>query len=278
MILCGEMADWPALSLWTPDYLKAQVGPRLVEFQAGRSANPRFERDKHAHRGEGPIDAFIDRITAPGAGNDAYITAYNSNRNADALSVLAGDLGRLDRFLDSAAPQADGMIWIGPAGTFTPLHHDLTNSFIAQVVGRKQLLVLPAAEVGRLYNDQRVFSRIADLEDPGLDFAAFPRLSGARAYPVTLEPGEILLTPLAGWRQVRSLEFSVTVTYTNFLWPNDAAATWPGDSGPWEGRRGFRRGGDACVRLEPPSPLRGCFPHHPAFAGSGEEGPSSGAG
>ncbi len=34
--------------------------------------------------------------------------------------------------------------------------------------------------------------------------------------------------PLAWWHQVRSLDFSVTVTYTNFRWPNDAFATYPG--------------------------------------------------
>lgn len=119
------------------------------------------------------------------------------------------------------------MMWIGPAGKVTPLHHDLTNNFIAQVVGRKQLMVAPASEVERLYNDRHVFSRIDDLEDPGLHFGQFPRLSGGRACPVTLEPGEVLFMPLAWWRQIRSLTFSVTVTYTNFLWPNDASATCP---------------------------------------------------
>ena len=36
-----------------------------------------------------------------------------------------------------------GMFWIGPAGTLTALHHDLTNNFIAQVTGRKMFKLLP---------------------------------------------------------------------------------------------------------------------------------------
>jgi hypothetical protein len=228
VILTGEMADWPALKLWTPDYLRVRVGSRIVEYQGDRAGDPRFEMDKDAHRREGPFDGFIDRITGEGAGNDAYITAYNSARNSAALSVLAADIGRFDRLLDPALANPDGMMWIGPAGTFTALHHDLTNNLIAQVVGRKRLLVLAPSETGRLYNETHVFSRITDLQDPAIDAADFPRLAGARAYEVVLEPGEAIFMPFAWWHQVRSLDFSVTLTFTNFRWPNAMSAGYPG--------------------------------------------------
>ena len=122
----------------------------------------------------------------------------------------------------------NGMMWIGPAGTFTSLHHDLTNNFIAQLVGRKRVKLLPAAEVGKLYNHRHVFSEITDLDDPRLDLTSHPRLAGARAYDLVIEPGEILFVPLAWWHQVKALDFSVTVTYTNFHWPNEGYATYPG--------------------------------------------------
>jgi hypothetical protein len=227
VILTGEMVDWPALKLWTPAYLRAKVGSNVVEYQGDRSADPRFETDKDSHRREAPFDAFIDRITQGVADNDAYITAYNSARNQEALSTLHGDLGFIDKVLDPTVVGPHGMMWIGPAGTFTALHHDLTNNLIAQVVGRKRLLVLPASEVGHLYNDTHVFSRISDLQDPTIDPSAFPRLAGARAYEVMLEPGEAIFMPFAWWHQVRSLDFSVTLTYTNFRWPNEAYATYP---------------------------------------------------
>jgi ribosomal protein L16 Arg81 hydroxylase len=122
----------------------------------------------------------------------------------------------------------NGMMWVGPAGTFTSLHHDLTNNFIAQVVGRKQIKLLPAGEVGRLYNREHVFSEISDLDAQNIDAARHPRLAGTRTYDLVIEPGEILFVPLAWWHQVRSLDFSVTVTYTNFRWPNEGYATYPG--------------------------------------------------
>jgi hypothetical protein len=227
VILTGEMADWPALTLWTPEHLKTAVGARPIEFQGERDRDPRFERLKDAHRQEMPFDAFIDRILRPGAGNDAYVTAYNSERNAEALSVLQEDLGFLDKFLEHRGKGAGGMMWIGPAATMTSLHHDLTNNFIAQIVGRKRIKLAPAADVGKLYNDQHVFSEIGDLESPGIELERHPRLAELRLYDVELQPGEILFAPLGWWHQVKSLDFSVTITFTDFRWPNDAHASYP---------------------------------------------------
>ena len=227
VILTEELADWPALSLWTPDYLRRAIGSAVVEYQGARAGDEHFEMNKDAHRRELPFDKFIDLIVRPGAGNDAYLTAYNSARNAGALAPLNQDTRFLDKFLTREAEHADGMMWIGPAGTTSSLHHDLTNNLIAQVVGRKRLILVPAAHVGRLYNHQHVFSEITDLEGPGLDPVRFSRLSGVHAYEVILEPGEILYVPLAWWHQVKALDFSVTLTFTNFKWPNDGYKTYP---------------------------------------------------
>jgi hypothetical protein len=33
--------------------------------------------------------------------------------------------------------------------------------------------------------------------------------------------------PIGWWHQVKSLDFSVTITYTNFRWPNEMYRTYP---------------------------------------------------
>ena len=225
VVLTAQIQDWPALGRWTPDYLKQAIGPAQIEFQAGREGDPLFERNKDAHRQTGPFDAFIDRIAAS-PGNDAYLTAYNSERNLEALKPLAGDIRPIDAILDPAGGHPDGMMWIGPAGAWTPLHHDLTNNLIVQVTGRKRLMLVPAAYAGRIYNRQHVFSDVQDLEN--FDAGRFPDLGGVHAYEVTLEPGEALFVPLGWWHQARALDFSVTLTFTNFRWPNDASRDYPG--------------------------------------------------
>ncbi len=229
VILIGETADWPALARWTPAYLRKVVGDRVIEFQGERRSDPRFEMYKDQHRREMPFDQFIDLITRPEAGNDAYMTAYNSARNADAIRLLHGDLRLLGKFLDGNDANPHGMMWIGPAGTITSLHHDLTNNLIGQFVGRKHLKIVAAADVARIYNHHHVFSEVADIEAPDLDLARFPALRELRVYDVTLSPGELLFMPIGWWHQVRALDFSVTITYTNFRWPNDRFRSYPGD-------------------------------------------------
>jgi len=226
VILTGKMQGWPALDAWNPAYLKAKLGDREIELQGGRTNDPQFEMRKDDHRTRATFGEFIDRIGAK-AGNDAYITAYNSVHNDAALAPLYEDLGTLDEFLLRPATGPFGMFWIGPAGTFTSLHHDLTNNFIAQITGRKHIKLLPPSETGKLYNVKHVFSEVPDLDDPNLNVDRYEDLTRVRIYDLTLKPGEILFIPVGWWHQVRSLDFSVTITYTSFIWDNDGYRDYP---------------------------------------------------
>ncbi len=225
VLLAGEVADWPAVRLWSPDYLRARIGPMPIEVQTRRADDPDFERNMAAHREIMPFADFIDRITAE-AGNDLYLTAYNSAANEAALAPLHADLGSLDRLLDGAAERPHGMFWIGPTGTFTPLHHDLTNNLLLQIRGRKTVLMAAPGETPRLYNDHHVYSRVRDLTESGI-VARFPQLEGLRVHRVVMEPGDALFVPLGWWHQLLATDFSVTITHTNFLWPNDAHKDYP---------------------------------------------------
>ncbi|HTI68234.1 MAG TPA: cupin-like domain-containing protein [Caulobacteraceae bacterium] len=226
VLMAGAVERWPAVRRWTPDYLKAVVGNAPVQVQVDRTADPDFERRMADHAATLPFDAFIDRISRPDAGNEAYMTAYNSAQNAQALAPLHADLDFLGAYLSRDADRPHGMMWIGPRGAFTPLHHDLTNNLLLQLVGRKVVLMAPPGETPRLYNDHHVYSRIRDLTAPDV-LARFPKLEGVRVHRVALDPGDALFIPLGWWHQVSALDFSVTITHTNFLWPNDAYATYP---------------------------------------------------
>jgi hypothetical protein len=222
LVLRGAIADWPALARWTPDYLKQTVGTAEVEYQGGRDGSPDFELYKDNHKRRMPFNGFIDLITGDGAGNDAYLTAYNSGSNRDALAPLDSDLGTIDAILTGAP----GMLWIGPGGTFTPLHFDLTNNLLAQIVGTKHLVLLPPSETGKLAHRKHVFSDIHDITDPE-KLALYPEAEDARQYEVSLEPGDLLYIPVGWWHQVVAEDFSAMLTYTDFRWPNDAYARFP---------------------------------------------------
>ena len=222
VVIEGAIDDWPAHRDWTPESLAAKVGAAPIEFQGGRNGSGDFELYKDDHRRVLPFDEFIRMITTNGVGNDAYLTAYNSERNRDALAPLTSDLGEIENVLTPGS----GMLWIGPAGTFTPLHFDLTNNLLAQVVGTKQLVLAPPSETQRLYNRRHVFSDVHDLTDP-VRLDLYPLARNARTIDVELNAGDLLYIPVGWWHQVVSLEFSVMLTYTNFRWANDAYASFP---------------------------------------------------
>lgn len=223
VVIEREIASWPALRRWTPDYLRRKVGAAPVEFQAGRAANPDFEIDANRHKKVLPFGAYMDLI-AGGSGNDYYVTANNSAANRAALAPLERDLGYLEKYLT----RAHGMMWIGPAGTFTPLHFDLTNNLIAQIVGRKRVILLPPSESARLHHGRHVFSDVRDIEDEAR-LALYPSARAARRFVVDLGPGDLLYSPIGWWHQVRALDFSVTMTCTNFRWPNEGHESFPPD-------------------------------------------------
>ncbi|TNE38026.1 MAG: cupin-like domain-containing protein [Sphingomonadales bacterium] len=220
VVLTGLIDGWSALHRWTPQYLRERIGAAMVECQTRRNGNARFELDKEAHAARIPFNAFIDAISAA-EGNDLYLTAFNSRANGEALAPLEMDIGRIDSLLDHPEGSSGGMIWIGPGGTFTPLHHDLTNNLLVQVAGRKQVILLPPADTPNLHNDVHVFSAISDVFDPALDRVCYPQIDALRKYEIILEPGEALFLPLGWWHQVRSLDFSISMTFTNFRWPNE---------------------------------------------------------
>lgn len=226
VLLCGAIDSWPALRKWTPEYLRNLIGSATIECQGGRRGNSSFELDKDLHKRQMPFDRFIDQIVTD-SGNDLYLTAYNSASNAVALAPMAADVGKIDTLLDYSGGQEAGLAWIGPQGTFTPLHHDLTNNLLVQLVGRKRVVMASPAETPKLYNHLHVFSEIGNLTDPQLDLSAYPKLRDVRLLEVVIEPGEMLFVPIGWWHQVEALDFSVSMTYTNFRWANEGYREHP---------------------------------------------------
>lgn len=220
VVIPGAAGDWAAIG-WTPERLVEIVGDAPVTFQGGRTGDAQFELMKDAHKRTLPFPEFIAAITAR-SGNDAYLTAYNSDTNRAALAPLERDLG----FLDAYLTHQHGMPWIGPQGTFTPLHHDLTNNMLVQIVGRKRIVLASPSASPLLANERHVFSEVHDLESE-THLARHPQARSVIRQEVILHPGDALFIPVGWWHQVTSLDFSVMYTCTNFLWPNDAFATFP---------------------------------------------------
>jgi ribosomal protein L16 Arg81 hydroxylase len=100
----------------------------------------------------------------------------------------------------------------------TPLHHDLTNNFMAQVRGRKLIRLIAPCELADVYNNRHCYSQV-DLDR--IDLARFPQFRNVRIIDLVIGPGDLFFLPVGWWHYVRGLEISITMTYTNFVFDND---------------------------------------------------------
>lgn len=217
VIITGMMDDWAARS-WTPDHLAKAFSGRMVEVQVDRNSNSQYEMQADNHGTTMTFDAFIASIMTAGESNDIYMTAKNGGANAVSLHELWDGIVQIPEYLDGSDPANRGFVWIGPAGTVTPTHHDLTNNFMAQITGRKRVHLVDGLQVSNLYNHLHVYSEV-DLEN--VDYDRFPLMRNVEILCHDLMPGELLFLPVGWWHHVRALDFSMTVTFTNFLFDND---------------------------------------------------------
>ncbi|MEG2632038.1 MAG: cupin-like domain-containing protein, partial [Comamonas sp.] len=222
VIITGMMDDWPARN-WTPAQLAAQFFDQQVQVQAGRNANVRYEMEGAKHKKMMRFGDFMQQVMHGGPSNDIYMTANNVGANAQAMAGLWDGIVQIPEYLDAGNPANRGFFWIGPAGTVTPTHHDLTNNFMAQIMGRKRVRLVDSLQAARIHNSLHVYSDV-DLET--IDYARFPAMRAVTVLECDLAPGELLFIPVGWWHHVRSLDISVTVTFVNFVFDNDFSSMY----------------------------------------------------
>ncbi len=224
LIIRNAVKHWPAIRNWTPEYLIEKAGDREVQIQARRTQNQNYEIQASQHRQVTRFADFVNRVFAEGESNDVYMTAQNGDINGQALESLWPDLEPLPAMLDDATGTHRMFFWIGPRGTVTPLHHDLTNNLMAQVVGRKLVKLIAPDCLPYVYNHYHCYSQV----DPeNVDAGKFPLFSRVKVHDVVIGPGDLLFLPVGWWHHVRSLDPSITITATNFRGINQFNEHYP---------------------------------------------------
>ncbi|MDF0556040.1 cupin-like domain-containing protein [Kamptonema sp. UHCC 0994] len=217
VILTNAMSNWPALHLWNPNYLKQKYGHATVEIQSNRESDPEYEINLEKHKQTVLFSKYVDMVASSGESNNYYMVANNQNLEREEFKSLFDDIDIFSEYLNPADTSGRAFFWFGPAGTITPLHHDPVNLILAQVLGRKRVRMISPERTPLMYNYVGVFSKV-DGENP--DFEKYPLYRNVKILEFILEPGEALFIPVGWWHHVKSLDVSISVSFTNFIFPN----------------------------------------------------------
>lgn len=225
VILTGLLRGESALQRWTPDYISEACAEAMVEVMSGRDADPKYEIRSDAHRQSMRLADYIERICSVESSNDCYLVANNHFFDAPETAILRDEIPALARYIDPGKSAGSNFLWLGPAGTITPFHHDVMNVMVAMISGSKRFTLISPEQTPLMYNNLGVYSDV-DAEHPDLN--SFPLYRDVRPITVDLHRGDVLFLPVGWWHHVRSLELSIMVSYTNFVFPNEF--TW---NHPW---------------------------------------------
>lgn len=213
VVLRDQMNTWPALDKWGVDYFETYYGEEMVEVMSGRNSDPAYEINCAQHKTSMRMSQYVDMVRSVEETNDFYMVANNRSIEGGNLRYLLDDIRFFDGILDADSAASKLFLWFGPAGTVTPLHYDVMNVLLAQVMGRKKVTLIPSFQTPLMYNEVGVYSKV-DLEAP--DYLNYPLFKRATPIEVFLEPGEALFIPVGWWHHVRSLDVSISASFINF--------------------------------------------------------------
>ena len=224
LILTDITKNWSALSLWNPEYLKTNYGHVEIEVQSDRNSDRLYEINIDKHRKKMLMADYADIVVSAGTTNNYYMVANNGNIEKTALRGLLDDIEIFPEYLDPQNINGTTFFWFGPEGTITPWHHDPVNLIFVQVYGHKVWKIIPPYYTHMMYNYRGVFSEI-DAENP--DYEKYPLFQKIPVIEVTLNPGDAIFMPVGWWHAVKSLDISISMSFTNFVFPNQYEWIYP---------------------------------------------------
>ena len=216
VLIDGLVDHWPAMDLWSLDHIAETLGETKVAVQDGREADADYEYNNLQHERLVPFSALAERFRGTAPTNDFYITANNADRNRDRLAPLYDEIAPIPGILEEGGEQ-QGFFWMGPKGTITPFHHDLTNNLLVQIAGEKRVKMVAPHDTPLMRNNRHCYSGWSGADLPSGD----PEPGKPRVIECTLGPGQALFLPVGWWHHVEGLSLTIGMSFTAFARPND---------------------------------------------------------
>jgi len=198
LVIAGVVSRWPLAAL-TPAALGERFGHLRVRARVDDYVETAFSPEKKT------AEMSLGEYLRLGRAVSEGLPPYLANQRLPQLDELCEWPAYYEQYRDAR-------VWLGPAGTVTPLHCDYTDNLFAQVWGSKRFRLFPPHHERFLYTWQAgpvLFGSRFDPEAP--DYEALPAARQAEEVQCVLEPGELLFLPSGWFHHVRALELSLSV-------------------------------------------------------------------
>lgn len=222
-LIKNAVRHWPAFHKWNRlDYLKAHsrnsavvVRSQIVSEVIGWS-NPKVKAELTEYANtvyrEMPFHEFLDGLSEGHAPLVADSCRFSEGSAIEQMKEDVGGLPFMPQLSKSRHyPPHRSFLY---RNSYTDWHFHVTDeTFMAQVVGAKEVLLLPPDETSWRAL-QPVIEEAGYLYD--IDTRRFPGTRGLHALRTVVEPGDALYIPVYWWHAVQSMddEFGVTVAAT----------------------------------------------------------------
>jgi len=207
-IITNALNHWSVLQTWqNPNYFmhESLMGTRLIPIELGESYVSETWSQKLI-----PFSTFLSTHLLRSSREKGYLAQHDLLRQMPNLrkgisipeycfADPAGD-DKEEVMEDAGDNQVMENIWMGPAGTKSPLHHDPYHNIFAQVVGYKYFRLYAPEMKSKLYprgiegGIDMGNTSMVDVDNP--DLKVFPKFAEAEYVEGVLGPGECLYIPV----------------------------------------------------------------------------------
>lgn len=206
VVLKGYGNTWAAKNKWSLDFLSGLDNSSSVSLEIG--ANNQNETNFVKQN----LSTYIKSIKESELNKEkepAYLTLFNI---FDRFPELKKDIDL--SIFTQYTKKNDVFAWIGPKGTVTGFHYDSLNNVLAQVMGKKLvILVSPKLSKNMYVSEKFEYGAISSQVDlNNYNEAKHPKFKDVEFLSVVLEPGDALFIPKKWWHYVRSLETSISIS------------------------------------------------------------------
>ena len=206
VLLKGYGNNWKAKSKWTLDFLSSLESDKQVSLEIGannQNATNFVKQNLSDYINSLKNDEDKDKK------DRKYLTLFNI---FDKFPFLKEDL-ELSIFTKYTV-ENDIFAWIGPEGTVTGFHYDSLHNLLAQVKGKKLVILVSPSDNKNMYvSDKFEYGAISSQVDiNNYNEEKHPKFREAKYFSVVLEPGDVIYIPKGWWHYVRSLETSISIS------------------------------------------------------------------